>query len=340
MKNFIKTVIFLAILVFILFKIGNILSPKWVTYDILHGYKSLKKNTVDVLFIGDSDIYSDISPMELYQEYGITSYDYAAPAASNLLMYYMLEEALKTQTPKVVVMDGTTIFGDHESEAMRHQATDLMPLDDVKWRLVNDTNYNFKFGEKLSILMPFFRYHDRWNKIKGNDFNKGSNKDTYAKGYILLNDKNKTKYNKDYMDDLDQSIEFKTSYLPDSVIKAKEYCEARGIKFLFVTMPDASTWSYAKYEKLKTWTSDNNIDYLDYNELLNKINLDFGTDSVENGMHLNINGAIKVSKYMGKYLNDNYSLDNHLNDDTGKLWHNSVKKYNEERDKYLESINQ
>ena len=338
MKNVIKVLVFIILVVVIIYKLGTVFTPRYATYDIIPGYNNLPKNSLDALFIGDSDVYSDISPMEMFEKYGYTSYNYASPAASNMLMYYMLKEALKTQTPKVVIMDGTTIFGNYESDGMRRQATDLMPLDDVKWDLLNDSAYNFSLRKKVSLIFPFFRYHDRWNKINGSDFTKLKSSDSYGKGYIFLSDKKKTQYNDGYMKKDSESIDFKNSNQPDSVIKAKELCDSKGIKFLFVTLPDATSWSYEKYEKLKSWTSDNNIDYLDYNVLINDINLDFSTDSVDNGMHLNISGAIKVSNYMGNYLVNNYGLTSHKDDDNSENFRNDLAKYNDTRDSYLKNL--
>ena len=337
MKKVLKVIVFIILLVLLIYKVGEIITPRWVTYDIIPGYKNVPTNTLDVLFIGDSNVYSDISPMEIYQNYGITSYDYSSPAASNLLMYYMLKEALKTQKPKVVVMNGTTIFGDKESNDMRQQTTDVMPLDDVKLELINDPTYNFSLGKKIATLVPFFNYHDRWNHVKINEINKSSDK-SYNKGYIYQTESNKTKAKSNYMQKDDGSTNFRTDFLPESVIKAKEYCESLGIKFLFIATPDATAWNYDKYEKLSSWCQDNNIDYLDLNVNNDAVGINFDTDSVGSGMHLNIKGAVKVSNYLGQYLTDNYGLTSHLNDSKYNYWGNDVAKYNQVKATYLSKL--
>ena len=337
MKNVLKVIVFLILLIVSIYIAGDVLTPRWVTYDIIPEYKNVPKDTLDVLFIGDSNVYSDISPMEIFETYGITSYNYSSPAASNLLMYYMLKEALKTQTPKVVVMNGTTIFGDKESNEMRQQTTDVMPLDDVKLELLSDSIYNFSLGKKLAMIVPFFNYHDRWNHVKINEINKSSNK-TYNKGYVFQTEEKKTKAKSDYMAKDDGTANFRTDFLPESVLKAKELCDEKGIKFLFISTPDTTAWNYDKYEKLSSWTQENNIDYLDLNINSDEIGINFDTDSVNNGMHLNIKGAIKVSNYLGQYLSNNYGLTNHLNDSKYNYWSKDIDKYNEVRDSYLSKL--
>lgn len=338
MKYFFKTFILLIITGLVLTFLSSIFRPVWNTDDILNGYTKEKKNSLDVLFVGDSDIYNGISPMEIYEKYGITSYDYASSAASNLLMYYMMLEALKTQTPKVVVMDETSIFGYKEGETNTHRAMDLMPLDDVKLKLITDPGYKFNVGDQLTFLFPFFRYHDRWGSINLKDIFKKDTSINYYKGYTFSNTVKAAENDDSYMDGLNENVDFSTNYLPESVLKAKEYCDEHNIKFLLISMPDTSAWSHAKYLKMQEWTKDNDIDYLDFNVMLDEVGINFQTDTPDGGMHLNISGAIKLSNYLGKYLSENYDLADHRFDKKYASWDESLEKYIEERNDYYAEV--
>lgn len=337
MKKVIKIIIFLVIFSLNIIKLGYVFMPRYVTFDIIKSYMQMPKNAIDVLFVGDSDLYSGISPMELYQNYGITSANYGSPAASNVLMYYMLKEALKTQSPKVVIMNGTTIFNETESEGMRAQAVDLMPNDAVKWELINDKNYNFSLQDKIDMLFPFFRFHDRYLKLSASDFNKENNISTYSRGYVITRDKKRPNHNSEYMQDENKKIDFKTKLLPEYVLKSKALCESLGIKFIFVTMPDSTAWDNAKYEKLSSWTKENNIEYLDLNEKIDDMGLNFTDDTDQFGMHMNIIGASKVSKYIGSYLKNNYTLTNHLSENSS-YWQNDLNTYLNEKERAINDL--
>jgi hypothetical protein len=326
MKKIIKIGVFIAIVIWGINYLSYVFTPKGNNFNILKGYTLLPSNSIDVLFVGDSGIYSDISPMAIYEKYGFTSYDYATPAASNLLSYYMLKEALKTQTPKVVVMDETSIFGQKESEPFTRQYIDVIPNDDVKKELLNDSIYNFDNAYKIGAYINFFRYHARWNKIKSSDF-QVANYDITNKGYQLYKEHKNSKINDEYMDDVNDAIDFKNSYLPESVIKSKNLCEALGIKFLLISIPDTTIWIQAKSKKMINWTKDNNISYYDLNYHFKDINLSFETDFLDEGMHLNVSGATKVSNYLGAYLLDNYNLPNHQSDPTYQSWNDDLVKY-------------
>jgi hypothetical protein len=326
MKKVIKIGVFIAIVIWGINYLSYVFTPKGSNFNILKGYTLLPKNSIDVLFVGDSGIYGDISPMAIYEKYGITSYDYSSSAASNLLAYYMLKEALKTQTPTVVVMDETTIFGGKETEGMTRLFIDTLPNDDVKKELLNDSNYNFDNEYKLGAYINFFRYHSRWNKIESSDFN-SINYNLTNKGYQNYTEHKTSKYKNDYMADANDAIDFTNNYLPESVIKSKELCDSLGIKFLLISVPDATAWSQAKAKRMTNWTNENKIDYFDLNYYLKEMDLNFETDSVDNGMHLNIIGATKVSNYLGSYLLDKYNLPNHQNDPNYQSWNDDLVKY-------------
>ena len=83
MKNVIKTIVFIILLLISIHTFGYFLRPSFTLDNSWPAFIKEKKNTIDVLFIGDSGIYSDVSPMAIYRDTGITSYDLASPAATN-----------------------------------------------------------------------------------------------------------------------------------------------------------------------------------------------------------------------------------------------------------------
>ena len=114
MKKILIPIIILIIFILLLVPLSYIFRPSSDINTNLTNYLLQKKNSLDVLFIGDSNIYDNISPMEIYSMTGITSYNYSTPSTSNTTMYYMLKEALKTQTPKVVVINQASVFYQNE----------------------------------------------------------------------------------------------------------------------------------------------------------------------------------------------------------------------------------
>ena len=57
----------------------------------------------DVILIGDSEVYANFSPLQMWRSHGITAYNRASSQQMIWQSYYVLEETLTYETPKVVV---------------------------------------------------------------------------------------------------------------------------------------------------------------------------------------------------------------------------------------------
>lgn len=66
---------------------------------VVDGILSLEENTVDVLFVGSSPIHDGISPMQLYENAGVCSYNLSVSGQTVVASYYFIKEAFETQTP-------------------------------------------------------------------------------------------------------------------------------------------------------------------------------------------------------------------------------------------------
>ena len=69
-----------------------------------------KENTLDVLFTGDSEASNTFSPFQYWKEQGITSYNLGGSAQRLNDCYTVLEEVLKHQKPKILVLEPNTLF--------------------------------------------------------------------------------------------------------------------------------------------------------------------------------------------------------------------------------------
>ena len=115
-ENIIKPVLFIFILLVIINLLSIVFIPKDNTKEAgmpefrPNGILSEPKNTIDVLVIGDSESYTSFSPMEIWSEYGYTSYVMGSNAQKIYQSYNYLLLALETQHPKVVVLETNTFY--------------------------------------------------------------------------------------------------------------------------------------------------------------------------------------------------------------------------------------
>ena len=108
------------------------------------GIISEPANTIDAVFIGDSESYRGIMPLKIWQDHGITGYVCSTPAQRLYYSLELLEKALNNQKPKFVFIETNSFFRE-------------FTVSDV---LVN----------KAEQLVPFFRYHTRLKYVRLDHF--------------------------------------------------------------------------------------------------------------------------------------------------------------------------
>ena len=74
---------------------------------------------------------------------------------------------------------------------------------------------------------------------------------------------------------------------------------------------DDGKMDFGTVEAFVNNAKENGIKFTDLNLNYKDFKLDFKEDTCDEGDHLNVYGATKVSEYLGKYINDNYKFDKH-----------------------------
>ena len=341
-KKIISLIILIIIVILILFAISPIFVPKWVEggdnyiTNIVRGFYAEKDNTLDVMFMGNSDMYRGMSPIMLWDEYGIASYSYTSPGQRAWTGYYVLLDALRSQKPDIIVFNMDEIQSTvHSTESCYRKAFDNMQMSSVKLKALNDPTYNFSFSEKISYIFPIFRYHSRVTELTREDFKNAYGYEQYEnKGLDMITKINPYNGGKSYMDDKGESYEFpeKTKKYIDKIV---ETCEKEEIKLILVEIPSADSWSYAKSQAISKYAEEKKLPFIDFNLLLDEIDFDWTKDTPDGGDHINVFGAEKVTKYMGKYLKDNYNLSDRRKDEDYSSWFDASKKYHQNKENMI-----
>ena len=121
LKNCTRLVSFILILLLLLYGVSFLLEPKnnddaaGFVNPNASGYLSLEKDTLDVFIVGNSDAYSGFSPMEMWKNYGFTSY--ISGTGKQLIgeSVRAVENCLKTQKPKVVILETDQLYTNSNS---------------------------------------------------------------------------------------------------------------------------------------------------------------------------------------------------------------------------------
>lgn len=260
------------------------------------------RNTLDLLVAGDSESYNSVSTMQLWKEHGITAYDCGQGAQRIPETYYMLKQAFKRQSPKVVMLETNTLF------------RNIGPVKSIQAVMEQTAQY----------YIPLFRYHNLWKSA----FDQPENHVNY-KGFVIRNEVNAYDGRPDYMEKK-KNCETMPQYVKFYLKKIESLCEKNGAQLLLVSTPSPKNWNQKRHEEIQNYADKNEIAYLDLNHKTEKLGIIWSEDTQDKGDHLNIYGAEKVTAYLGKYLEENYKMEDHRNDVSYVQWNRLAEQYDQE----------
>lgn len=274
------------------------------------GIQLEEENMIDVLVLGDSESYTSISPLQLWKEQGISAYIGGESGQRIDETYHILQTALETQKPQLLVLETNVLFRTKGS------------LEEAK------TFLNECVGKYFSVI----RYHNLWKQMFST---KEKATQTY-KGFRIKNKVNPYK-GKDYMKPNDQEVEI-SNYIRKYMDKIIQLCEENQITILLYSAPSPHNYNYQKHNALQAYADENHLAYLDFNVKLDHLNIDWNIDTLDRGDHLNISGAEKVTKFFGSYLRMNYALSDHKQDPKYQDWNEQAEAYDKRIQKMIQTI--
>lgn len=308
-----KTVKWIAVAVLTLgslFLLQRLLEPKYVE-DVVEGaliaeyYEEEKDPDVrehDVVFIGDCEVYENFSPAVLWQEYGINSYIRGSAQQLIWQSYYLLEDTLRYETPKVIVFNVLSLkYNEPQKEAYNR-----MTLEGMKWSLSKVKSIQASMTDSehfLDYVFPILRYHSRWSDLDKEDVEYlFHSKRVSHNGYYMRVDVKPAENVPAGQPLADYSFgENAMSYLD----KMTELCEEKGIQLVLIKAPSLYPYWYDEWEEqVEAYAEEHGLLYVNFLELTEEAGIDFSQDTYDAGLHMNLSGAEKLSRYFGQILTE------------------------------------
>lgn len=301
-----------VVLVFVILYsfLTRLLSPKYMT-DLIEGsmlsqyYREAGNH--DVIFIGDCEVYSNFSPMEMYRQEGITAYVRGSSQQLIWQSYYVLKETLRYETPKVVV---------YNVNAMRHpepikESFNRLTIDQMRWspEKVGIIRASMMEEENFwSYVFPLVRYHSRFDDLTGEDLQYlFREKDNTFNGYLMKKEvlpvenlpAKRPLANYDFSETC-------YGYLEDMA----GLCKEAGVELVLIKAPSLYPYWYEQYDaQMADFAASHGLAYYDLTKDIDAMGLDFSQDTYDAGLHLNLSGATKLSGYFADILVKNHGIE-------------------------------
>ena len=241
-KIAVRITIFLCCAVFLLLGLTVLLKDRRVTFDYdttrkVEGFYAEEENSLDFVFVGSSQMFTTVVPAVLWEEYGITSYDFGANEQPMYLSYYYIKEALNYQQPKAIVLEVSYCKGlDYTHEGVHHINLDDLKMGPVKLEAIFDI---IPEEERWPYIFELAKYHDTWPDL---------NKDTFK--YLVADKHNPYKgytpsvegfadggvFNEEIgkITERAELPEFSVNYME----KIIALCEEKGVDLVFLKTPN------------------------------------------------------------------------------------------------------
>lgn len=290
-------VITLVVLLLLVWLLGRLVMPKYasgITEGALIGAYYESETPHEVIFIGDCEVYEAFSPVTLYNEYGVSAF--VRGTAQQLLWQsrYILEETLRYETPKAVVLGICALrYGEPQSEAYNR-----MTLDGMRWgreKLSSVLQGKLEEEQLITYIFPLLRYHERITELTKEDITYLFKRPSIGyNGYLMH-----TETEPYVWLPADTGISAPISERCAQELSAMAaLCREKGVTLILVKSPCLFPHWQASYDAFLTaFSEENGILYLNANEFEAETGIDWSTDTCDGGMHLNVFGAEKYTRW-------------------------------------------
>ena len=309
-----------------------LLQPKYMT-DLVEGsmlsqyYR--EHGGHDVIFVGDCETYANFSPMELYRERGITAYIRGSSQQLIWQSYYVLKETLEYETPRAVVFNVNSMrYSEPVSKAFHRLTIDKMRWSDEKVGIIRASMTEEE--DFLSYVFPILRYHSRFDELTAEDFEYLFKvKDNTWNGFLMNKEVNGLEElpTKRLLSDY-RFADICCEYLD----KIRELCENAGAELILIKAPSVYPYWYEEYDaQIESYAEEHGLAFYNFLDHVEEIGIDYTQDTYDQGLHMNLTGATKLSKFFARILAEEHDIPDHREDAAvAAIYDEKLARYDEE----------
>lgn len=290
----------------IIHKLGMIVRPinTDVAFNVIDTFHDMPENTLEVIGYGSSHNWCSMNVKEMYEKYGIGAYNYGCNWQHINTTELFLKDSLLTQSPKVVLIETFLVNDLLENVNINGEIYYTRGITEFEGKQEYLKQcFGNDIGRYLSYYMPLCAFHDNWVNLEKRSFLKRADGTNFYATMGYLGEIGVTPVT------ISDPFTFEQKELSESAITVLDeivhICNENNIEIIFYTAPYQGTYVYS--DAIKAYARENGCAYLNLFEYFDYIGIDCETDFYDEG-HLNDNGAIKVSDFLGDYIVNNYYI--------------------------------
>ena len=295
--------------------------------DRFSGFYAEKNNTLDIVMIGSSPVFPYYAAPKLWGEAGVTMYPLSSNVQRPVAMKYLVEEAEKSQSPKLYIFEMRMFTmqdeGLRDNMAYTRGVTDNMRYSYWRCKTIQAMVPEDDEEGRLSYYLDIIKYHTNWKMLAlpSEWANITYHKPNPLKGYEF-----KDEVGPQPMPDcggaegITQIPPEQEAYLRDLMY----FLRMEGKDALFIVSPyGESTEEQQMYNYMEEITSSYGYPFLNMNNYYEEIGIVFEEDFADYGSHTNAVGAEKCTDFLKTYLQENYDFKDKRGDNVYGSWDES-----------------
>lgn len=246
---FLKALLFIILGIYFFIHVTYIFRPETMENLNFKGFYAEEKDSLDVVFIGSSNLRASIDPMRIYDNTGIKSYVIATSQQNPIALTYLLKEAKQRQQNALFVVDlggckySEATWNDANEGSIRH-VTDGLKYSFNYFQCVHDMITTR--DKKILYYFDLLYYHDNWEKgllekeLKNSSWN--YKRTDEKKGHAIWS---KLKYqDRIWNDELESSRNYEWNV--ERINSIITYCQKENVNVLFMVSNENLT-NYSDY---------------------------------------------------------------------------------------------
>ena len=277
-------------------------------------YYRQPEDSVDVLVVGTSIAYAGINTNVLWEEYGIAAYDLGSAEQPYWITYYTLREALKTQKPRLILLDAKAAI--YTADYSKRGRIVLSTFGILSWdNRVGAIKSSLEDQSKLTdylLMLPVI--HTEYKRVGLNNFtlppdNEG--RGVTWKGYMEEDNVEQHSRPSLVWNNVKRAINAREE---EYVRKIFELANEAQIPMMLIAMPNPDyNNDHMYFNYLWSVAEEYGIGGINYNDPDMRYGLRYSSDFAD-WQHLNVKGSITFSRQLGKDLKERYDLPDHRGD--------------------------
>ena len=315
----VRIAVFLGCAGLLLYGLTVLLKDKRVTFDYdttrkVEGFYAEEKNSLDFVFVGSSQMFTSVVPAVLWEEYGITSYDFGANEQPMYLSYYYIKEAIKYQDPKAIVLEVSYCNApEYTHEGVHHINLDDLRMGKTKLEAIFDI---IPAEERWPYIFELAKYHDTWTTLNQHSLEYiTANKHNPYKGYTPSLDgfADGGTFNEEIAKVTEKSelAELSVTYME----KIIALCKEENVDLVFLKTPNDHIQNQPDYNAVGDIAERHNIPYLDLNK------------EMKGQLHNHVFHAETITKRIGQWLTELYEVEDKRENPKFAEWHEDADYY-------------